>query len=217
MFSPGWFMVAEIEGKPVAMAISVLDINATLAKMKGRLLPFGWFHYLRRFHNTDTVRVGFLGVLAMIPSAMAAGRLALRRAPVLATLGTGLTVAAFVGLAFGATDGATLAVASTGGDVAVLESLNAQGPVTAGIILYVLGHITGMVLLGIALWRSRAVPAWVGIALAVSQPLHLVFAVIVPSRVGDTLAWGAAAVAFTYCAVRILRTPDAEWDLAPVS
>jgi GNAT superfamily N-acetyltransferase len=63
VFSPGWFMVAEIEGKPVAMAISVLDINATLKKMRGRLLPFGWWHYLRRFHNTDTVRVGFLGVL----------------------------------------------------------------------------------------------------------------------------------------------------------
>lgn len=160
--------------------------------------------------------LGFLGVLATVPAALAAGRLAMRRAPVLATLGSGLTVLAFIGLAFGAGDPTLLAVATTSGDPVVMENLLAQGVPTAGIILYVVGHIAGMVLLGIALIRSRAVPAWAGWLLLVSQPLHFVFAVVVPSRIGDTLAWGAAAVALTCCAVQVLRTPDDEWDLAPV-
>jgi GNAT superfamily N-acetyltransferase len=33
-----------------------------LRKMNGRILPFGWWHYLRRNHTIDRVRVGFLGV-----------------------------------------------------------------------------------------------------------------------------------------------------------
>ena len=30
--------------------------------MNGRILPFGWWHYLRRSRIIDRVRVGFLGV-----------------------------------------------------------------------------------------------------------------------------------------------------------
>ena len=44
------------------MAITVPDINQVLARMNGRLLPFGWWHYLRRRRIIDRVRVGFLGV-----------------------------------------------------------------------------------------------------------------------------------------------------------
>ncbi len=62
VYAPGWFMVAEIDGEPVAMAISVMDINQVLKRMKGRLLPFGWWHYLNRWRIVDKVRVGFLGV-----------------------------------------------------------------------------------------------------------------------------------------------------------
>src|SRR5690349_5591343 len=62
VYSREWFMVAERDGEPIAMAITVPDINQVLRKMKGRLLPFGWWHFLRRNHTIDRVRVGFLGV-----------------------------------------------------------------------------------------------------------------------------------------------------------
>jgi GNAT superfamily N-acetyltransferase len=62
VFAPGWFMVAEREGETVAMAITLIDANQVLKKMKGGLLPFGWWHFLRRNHTTDRLRVGFLGV-----------------------------------------------------------------------------------------------------------------------------------------------------------
>jgi GNAT superfamily N-acetyltransferase len=63
IYSRDWFMVAEIDGETIAMAISIPDINQVLKKMKGRILPFGWVHYLRRNRIMDGVRVGFLGVL----------------------------------------------------------------------------------------------------------------------------------------------------------
>ena len=55
-------MVAEKDGETVGVAITVPDINQVLRKMNGRLLPFGWWHFLRRRKIIDRVRVGFLGV-----------------------------------------------------------------------------------------------------------------------------------------------------------
>jgi GNAT superfamily N-acetyltransferase len=63
VYSRDWFMVAEADGETVAVAISIPDINQVLKKMKGRLLPLGWWHYLNRDRLMDHVRVGFLGVL----------------------------------------------------------------------------------------------------------------------------------------------------------
>jgi GNAT superfamily N-acetyltransferase len=63
VFSKEWFMVAEQEGKTVAMAITIPDIHQVYKKMRGKLLPLGWFHYLNRAKLIDRVRVGFLGVL----------------------------------------------------------------------------------------------------------------------------------------------------------
>jgi GNAT superfamily N-acetyltransferase len=63
VFDKNWFMVAETpEGDTAAVAITIPDINQVLKKMNGRLLPFGWWYFLRRSKLTDRVRVGFLGV-----------------------------------------------------------------------------------------------------------------------------------------------------------
>jgi hypothetical protein len=57
-----WFMVAERGEQTVAIAITVPDINQVLRRMNGRILPLGWWHYLRRRRIIDRCRVGFLGV-----------------------------------------------------------------------------------------------------------------------------------------------------------
>jgi len=64
VYDRNWFMVAEKvdTGESVGVAITVPDINQVLKRMGGRLLPFGWWHYLRRRKIMDRVRVGFLGV-----------------------------------------------------------------------------------------------------------------------------------------------------------
>jgi GNAT superfamily N-acetyltransferase len=64
VFDKHWCMIAEREdtGEVVGMAMTFPDINQVLARMKGRLLPFGWWHLLNKGRNMDRVRVGFLGV-----------------------------------------------------------------------------------------------------------------------------------------------------------
>jgi GNAT superfamily N-acetyltransferase len=63
VFSRDWYMIAEADGKTVAMAITIPDIHQVYKKMKGRLLPLGWLYYLLRGRIIDRLRVGFLGVL----------------------------------------------------------------------------------------------------------------------------------------------------------
>jgi GNAT superfamily N-acetyltransferase len=63
-FDRHWFMIAEREdtGEVVGMAITVPDLNQVLAKMNGRLLPLGWWYFVRKSTIMDRVRVGWLGV-----------------------------------------------------------------------------------------------------------------------------------------------------------
>ena len=63
VFDRDWFMVAEnADGNTVGVAITVPDVNEVLAKMNGRILPVGWWHYLNRRRIVEHCRVGFLGV-----------------------------------------------------------------------------------------------------------------------------------------------------------
>jgi len=64
VFDKNWFLIAEKldTGEVVGMAITVPDINQVLAKMDGRLLPLGWWHFLRKSRTITRIRVGFLGV-----------------------------------------------------------------------------------------------------------------------------------------------------------
>jgi GNAT superfamily N-acetyltransferase len=63
VFDPQWMMVAETsEGETAAIAMTFPDINQVLKQMNGRLLPLGWWHFLRKGKTIDRVRVGFLGV-----------------------------------------------------------------------------------------------------------------------------------------------------------
>jgi hypothetical protein len=62
-----------------------------------------------------------------------------------------------------------------------------------------------VVLLGVALLRGRAIPGWAAWTLIVSQPLHLVFAVIIPSNPLDAAAWTLTTIGFAAVAVTLHR------------
>jgi len=63
VFDANWMMVAETrDGDTAAVAMTFPDINQVLKRMNGRLLPLGWWHFLRKGRIIDRVRVGFLGV-----------------------------------------------------------------------------------------------------------------------------------------------------------
>jgi hypothetical protein len=59
-----WAMVAEKRdtGEVVGAALTLPDFNQVLAKLNGRLLPFGWIMALRAKPKIDAVRVFALGV-----------------------------------------------------------------------------------------------------------------------------------------------------------
>jgi hypothetical protein len=74
--------------------------------------------------------------------------------------------------------------------------------------LFVIGHILGLVLIGIALWRGHVLPSWAALMIAASQILHFIFAVIVPVHALDGLAWGLTAVGFAVAALALVREPE---------
>src|SRR5204862_6604256 len=56
-YARDWFMVAEKDGRPIAMALTFPDINQVLKRMRGRLLPLGWWQFLNKARIMDRVRV----------------------------------------------------------------------------------------------------------------------------------------------------------------
>ena len=57
-----WAYIAERDGEVLGAALSLPDINQVLAKLNGRLLPFGWLRFLVGRRNIDQLRVFALGV-----------------------------------------------------------------------------------------------------------------------------------------------------------
>lgn len=162
--------------------------------------------------------LGFAAILTLVPAVVWAGRLTRRRAPRLTAAALLLMVPGYLSLGWlvgtdillwtGArrdVDPTTLA--------AMYETAHPTMNLAAG--LFVIGHVLGTVLLGVALWRSHTVPRWAAVVTAVSQPLHFVAAVILGSPSLDLVAWGMNAVGFAAVAVAVLRLPDDDWDLPP--
>ena len=63
VIDPDIALFAEREGRPVACALAIPDVNQVLKRMNGRLLPFGIVHFLRRRHIITRARVVLAGVL----------------------------------------------------------------------------------------------------------------------------------------------------------
>jgi len=87
---PETITIAELRGKPVAMAIGLPNVNEAIADLDGRLLPFGWLKLLWRLKvkTPKTARVPLMGVrkayhTSMLGAALAIGVIdSMRRAQV---------------------------------------------------------------------------------------------------------------------------------------
>jgi hypothetical protein len=167
-------------------------------------------------HPTAQAAVLWLTLTAMItlvPGVIAVGLLAARHSRLLGTWGMALAVAGFSLLwAVTAIDFTALAGAQSGigrdATTRVLDELNTSPALTVAVNAFIVGHVVGMVLIGVALLRGRAIWAWAAWALIVSQPLHIVFAVVLPSNVLDAAAWALTTVGFAAAAAAITRLLD---------
>lgn len=156
----------------------------------------------------------FVALLTLIPGVIALGMLARRHSPKLGTAGLVLAYAAFACLFWGSVAGSdNIALGAArigmhpGTTGTLLTSIGNIPPVGLGTAIFVFGHIISLVLLAVALWRGRVVPAWAALMLAISQVLHFTFAVIVPIHALDGLAWGLTALGFAAAALALIREP----------
>jgi hypothetical protein len=168
--------------------------------------------------ETIVIWLTFVALLTLIPGVITLGLLARRHAPRLGTIGLVLAYAAFACLFWSSVAGSdSIALGAARAGIppgvasALITSVANIPPVGLGTGIFVLGHILSLVLLAVALWRGRVVPAWAALLLGGSQVLHFVFAVIVPVHALDGCAWGLTAVAFAAAAVALTRgSPPAD-------
>ena len=79
-------------------------------------------------------------------------------------------------------------------------------------LLFIVGIVIGLGLLGVALWRSRIVPAWFGIALLLGGATHP----FIPTSMGQGIGLLVAAVGFAGASVALFRTRNDDFDLPPL-
>ncbi len=201
----------------VALAV-LAPIGAVLVAVLRYVLP-----YETTDSTSDMVREGYadpgamslvlwmgLGAaLTIVPGSIAIGRLVRQRAPKLTAVALTLLVPAYLMLpVLLIVDHTIWAGADSGASQAsVVSILDAAHPIV-GIAtgIFVVGHVLGTVLLGVAMLRSRCVPAWAAVITIVSQPLHFVAAVIAPNHTLDGVAWGLNAIGFAVAAVAVSRS-----------
>lgn len=143
-------------------------------------------------------------------------RITARRAPLLAGVGG---VIALVGWTIGGPiEGAGHALAYElaihGGNPASYDQFLHNGAINTLTVVFIVGHVLGTLLLGIALWRTRVVPTWGAGAVIVGIVGHLM-ATPAGSRGLDIASFAILIAGCAAVAATIVRTSDDNWDLAP--
>ena len=203
-----WLMAALLPVGPAAIAVLRLVMPYNTADDSATIVTKVAAHQQAQ---SLIVWLGFLGLLTMVPAVLWVARLTRRAAPRTTTaalvllvpgyLSIGLLVAADAALLFGVREHVDAGVLARQFDGVHPTAIVADA-------MFVAGHVLGTVLLGVALWLSRAVPRWAAVAAIIAQPLHFVAAVILANHPLDFVAWGLNAVAFAVAAVALVRSPD---------
>lgn len=160
---------------PLAMAGWSLSIPYDLTDAPAAYIP--------KLANDARVELAFWMMLAFVLTigvgVIVTGLVARRGSPRLGTVGLVLAYLGFSAMGFGgiAYDGIAAASVRAGLDVGTIEDILHQAdtftaPMVGGMIFIPMSFI-GTLLLGIALWRGRAVPRWAAALLIVAFPVIL--------------------------------------------
>lgn len=191
----------------LAVAIAPLDPGDSVAEM------------LRTYDvNRGAIEfsgvLGVVGALLLIPAVLAVMRATAAGAPVLSLVGGALAVAgsaAVIGLI--GSDTVTVRAARAR-DVreplaAAMEDGSGHG-IAVIFLTFLVGTVGGLLLLGIAIVRTRVAPVWAGVAVASALVLNLV-GVAVGAKPMSVLALAMLVAGLGALAVRVLATSDADW------
>ena len=164
--------------------------------------------------------LGFISLMCVIPAFLAAARLSRRRRPVLTTAALVVNLMGFIGaFALFAIDnlyliGASLPVEQRDVGAIVIDEMWSAGIPGFSASLFVLGHFLGTILMGLALRGSIPTVGW--LAMLLTTPVHFLAFVFLQMPGLDMAAWLLMTLAFVYCALKIIKTPNDEWDLPPI-
>jgi hypothetical protein len=164
--------------------------------------------------------LGFISLACVIPAFLAAGRLSRRRRPVLTTVALAVNLMGFIGAySLFAIDnlyliGASLPAEQRDVGAIVIDKMWSTGISGFSTNLFVLGHFLGTILMGLALRGSIPTVGW--LAMVLTTPVHFLAFVFLQIPALDMAAWLLMTVAFVYCAVKIIKTTNDEWDLPPL-
>jgi hypothetical protein len=153
--------------------------------------------------ESAVIWLGYAGVLLLVPGVVLAARVCRDQAPRLTGWALALAVPGY--LSMGVMLGydhlvwsATHAHLSAAEAAAVVDAGHPSLDVAIGV--FVLGHVVGTVLLGIALLRSGRIPGWAAWAITVSQPIHFIATVFLGSPQVDFVGWCLTALGLAFVA-----------------
>jgi hypothetical protein len=156
-------------------------------------------------------------VVTLIPATVAAAWVARRGAPRLATAGALVALSGFLaGIALlGGVETPELVTVQHHLDPTAMSALrdSLEGEPLLGIasLLFIVGVVFGLGLLGGALKRSRAVPGWAAIALMVGGATHP----FIPTSTGQGIGLLVGAAGFAGVSAALLAMSNDQFDLPP--
>jgi hypothetical protein len=157
-------------------------------------------------HQAEAVVFPLVCVLSLL-GVIGLARLAIGRSPWLALTGGALALAGWGTLPIWAgQDNLTYLLGKMGTSSQLAEvwkQFNASGTSTY-LYIFIIGHLFGPLLLGMALVRARAVPRWSPVVIAVSIPLHIL-AFVTGAWYVDPIAYALLAAALIPAALATLK------------
>jgi hypothetical protein len=96
----------------------------------------------------------------------------------------------------------------------VIDKVWSAGISGVSVSLFVLGHVLGAILMAFALRGSIATIGW--LAMLLTTPVHVLAFTVLRMPALDMAAWLLMTLAFACCSVKIIKTPNDEWDLPPL-
>jgi hypothetical protein len=156
-------------------------------------------------------------VVLLIPATVAAAWVSRRGAPRLTAVGAFIALSGFFcGIALlGGVETPALVTVQHDLDVTSMAALDQalvnEPLLVVSSLLFIVGVVFGLGLLGGALKRSRAVPAWAGICVMVGGATHP----FIPNSVGQGIGLLVAALGFASVSAALLRMSNDEFDLPP--
>src|SRR6266699_4039912 len=146
-------------------------ITSAMAGQTGNTL-----HFIGAIAASFFLRLGYLGM----------SLLGMRRAPWLATISAALSLLGWIPwpalMGLDALDYDINQIGSTAQFAALWTHFNSDTVMTTYLLIYIIGHLTSAVLIGIMLGRLRLIPAWAAWAFALTSPLTI-FIILIHSLV----------------------------------